>query len=64
MHHFAKTQTSYDSCSKNSLPFRKFLVTTTNPLEVFHLFKINDPQKFRGVAFIRKYKTFQSSNAT
>jgi len=33
-------------------------------LESFHLFKINEPRKFRCVAFIRKYKSFQSSNAT
>jgi len=33
-------------------------------LESFQLFKINEPRKFRGVAFIRKYKSFQSSNAT
>jgi len=33
-------------------------------LESFQLFKINEPWKFRGVAFIRKFETFQSSNAT
>jgi len=35
MHHFAKTQTSYNSCSKQLRPFCKFYVTTTNPREFF-----------------------------
>ena len=34
------------------------------PVESLHLFKINEPWKFLDVAFIRKYDTFQSSNAT
>jgi len=33
-------------------------------LESFQLFKINELRKFRCVAFIRKYKSFQISNAT
>ena len=33
------------------------------PVDSFHLFKINEPWNFRHVAFVRKYETFQSSNA-
>jgi len=31
MHHFAKTRTSYNSCSKHSLPCYMFSETTNNP---------------------------------
>ena len=69
MHHFAKTQTTHNCCSKRSLQFCELSVITTDPwhqsfLESFQLFKINEPWKFRGAAFIRKHEPFQSSNAT
>jgi len=35
MHLFAKTQTSHNCCSRHSLPFCKFSVTTTDPWKVF-----------------------------
>ena len=69
MHHFAKTQTTHNCCSKRSILFCELSITTTDPwhqrlLESFQLFKTNEPRKFRGVAFVPKCKSFQSSNAT